>query len=205
MRQGPDFAHERALHTQGARFVAGVDEVGRGPLAGPVCVAAVILAPDAPLAGIDDSKKLNRTRREALAPLILENAVAVAIVFASAEEIDRYNIRGATLRAMARAVAGLAQAPDFALIDGRDIPAGLACPARALVGGDALSLSIAAASIVAKVARDRLMARLDPQFPGYGFSRHAGYPTAAHRDALARLGPTPLHRRSFKSTADAVS
>ncbi len=182
--------------------MAGVDEVGRGPLAGPVGVAAVILAPHArPPRGIDDSKKLDRAQREALFPLIVESAVSVSIAFASAEEIDLYNIRGATLRAMARAVAGLSVRPDFALIDGRDVPDALFCPARAIVDGDALSLSIAAASIVAKVARDRLMARLDLHFPGYGFSDHAGYATPAHRDALARLGPSPLHRRSFKSKA----
>jgi len=200
MSEGPGFAHERQLMAEGARFVAGVDEVGRGPLAGPVGVAAVIFrSGQRPPRGIDDSKKLDRNRREALFPLILESALSVSIAFASAEEIDLHNIRGATLRAMARAVAGLSQRPDYALIDGRDVPEALGCPARALVGGDALSLSIAAASIVAKVARDRLMARLDIHYPGYGFSLHAGYPTRAHRDALARLGPTPLHRRSFNS------
>jgi ribonuclease HII len=198
----PDFAFEREQRARGARWVAGVDEVGRGPLAGPVGVAAVILSPDAPPPpGIDDSKKLGRARREALFPLILESALSVSIAFASAEEIDRYNIRGATLRAMARAVAGLSLRPDFALIDGRDVPEPLPCPAHALIDGDALSLSIAAASIVAKVARDRLMARLDRPFPGYGFCDHAGYATRAHLQALARLGPTPLHRRSFKSSA----
>jgi ribonuclease HII len=197
----PDLAFERKLLARGARFVAGVDEVGRGPLAGPVGAAAVILSPDAPPPpGIDDSKKLDEARREALFPLILESALSVSIAFASAEEIDRYNIRGATLRAMTRAVAGLALKPDFVLVDGRDLPAPLPCPARAVVGGDGLSASIAAASIVAKVARDRLMARLDRHFPGYGFAAHAGYPTQAHRAALARLGPTPLHRRSFKSS-----
>jgi len=206
MSKGPGLVHERQLIAQGARFVAGVDEVGRGPLAGPVGVAAVIFRSGArPPRGIDDSKKLDRERREALFPLILESALSVSIAFASAEEIDLYNIRGATLRAMARAVAGLAVRPDYALIDGRDVPDALGCPALALVGGDSLSLSIAAASVVAKVARDRLMARLDPHFPGYGFSLHAGYATRAHRDALARLGPTPLHRRSFNSKACAAS
>jgi ribonuclease HII len=206
VNKGPGFVHERQLRAQGARFVAGVDEVGRGPLAGPVGVAAVIFRLDGrPPSGIDDSKTLDRARREALFPLILESALSVSIAFASAEEIDLYNIRGATLRAMVRAVAGLAVRPDYALIDGRDVPAGLSCPAAALVGGDALSLSIAAASIVAKVARDRLMARLDLHYPGYGFSRHAGYPTRAHREALSRLGPTPLHRTSFHSKACAVS
>jgi ribonuclease HII len=198
----PSFRHERERYAEGARFVAGVDEVGRGPLAGPVGVAAVIFARDAkPPKGIDDSKKLDRAKREALVPLILEQAVAVSVAFASAEEIDRYNIRGATLRAMARAVAGLSVRPCYALIDGRDVPDPLACPAKAIVDGDELSLSIAAASIVAKVARDRLMARLDSHYPDYGFAGHCGYGTPAHLAALARLGPTPLHRKSFKSKA----
>jgi ribonuclease HII len=200
--RGPSFAFERERHALGARFVAGVDEVGRGPLAGPVGVAAVIFPRGAsPLPGIDDSKKLDRARREALFPLILERALSVSVVFASAEEIDRYNIRGATLRAMARAVAGLSVRPDFALIDGRDVPDPLSCPACAIIDGDELSLSIAAASIVAKVARDRLMARLDAHYPEYGFSGHCGYGTPAHLKVLARLGPTPLHRKSFKSKA----
>lgn len=181
----------------GARFVCGVDEVGRGPLAGPVGVAAVILDPGNIPGGLDDSKALTAKRREALYETILESALAVSIVFAPASEVDAFNIRGATLRAMARAVAALNQQPDFALIDGRDIPPGLVCPAEALIGGDARSVSIAAASIVAKVARDRLMARLDALYPGYGFARHAGYATAAHRAALTTLGPCALHRRSF--------
>jgi ribonuclease HII len=162
-----------------------------------VGVAAVILDPDALPEGLDDSKALTAARREALSLVILAKARAVAIAFAAAEEIDAYNIRGATLRAMARAVGALAIRPDFALIDGRDVPEGLGCPAAAIIGGDARSLSIAAASIVAKVARDGLMARLDRHFPEFGFARHAGYPTRTHKMALARHGPTPLHRRSF--------
>ena len=161
----PDFALEREQWALGARRVAGVDEVGRGPLAGPVCVAAVIFAPETRLPpGIDDSKKLDRARREALAPLILEAALAVSVVFICAREIDRLNIRGATLAAMARALAGLSACPDFALIDGRDTP-DAACPTRPVIGGDALSLSIAAASIVAKVARDRMMGPRRRAFP----------------------------------------
>ena len=206
MKARPDFVFEREARALGARYVAGVDEVGRGPLAGPVCAAAVIFPAEAAVPkGIDDSKRLNRARREALFPLILESALSVSFAYSCAEEIDRYNIRGATLRAMARAVAGLAVRPDFALIDGRDVPVGLRCPARAIIGGDARSLSIAAASIVAKVARDRLMARADAHFPGFGFAAHAGYATAVHRDALSRLGPSPLHRRSFKSKPVATS
>ena len=194
----PDFAFERELIASGRALVAGVDEVGRGPLAGPVCVAAVILDPDDPPEGVDDSKALSPQRREALSELVFAKARCVSIAFASAEEIDALNIRAATLLAMARAVSGLCLKADFALIDGRDVPDGLGCPARAIVRGDARSASIAAASIVAKVARDALMRRLDAVCPGYGFARHAGYATRAHVEALARLGPTPFHRRSFK-------
>jgi ribonuclease HII len=198
---GPTYKNERALIAQGRLFVAGVDEVGRGPLAGPVGVGAVILDPKNLPKGLDDSKALTAARREELAQAIYAKAIAVALAFASVEEIDRYNIRGATLLAMGRAVAALSVKPHYALIDGCDTPPGLACPAHALVGGDGLSLSIAAASIVAKVARDALMARLDLVHPGYGFAQHAGYGTRAHMAALIRLGPCPLHRRSFKPKA----
>jgi ribonuclease HII len=194
----PHFKFERALIASGHRYVVGVDEVGRGPLAGPVGVAAVILDPHDLPPGLDDSKALSAARRETLSLAIYAKALAVTLVFASVEEIDAHNIRGATLLAMARAVAALSLRADYALIDGRDAPPGLRCPARAIIGGDGLSLSIAAASIVAKVARDALMIRLDAAHPGYGFARHAGYPTRAHVAALARLGPCPLHRRSFK-------
>ena len=194
----PDFFFERALIAQGLRRVAGVDEVGRGPLAGPVGVAAVILDPDDPPEGVDDSKALTAARREAASERIFAKAVSVAIAFASVAEIDALNIRGATLAAMARVVAALSVRADFVLVDGCDVPPGLVCPARAIVGGDARSLSIAAASIVAKVARDALMTRLDAECPGYGFADHAGYATRAHVEALARLGPSPFHRLSFK-------
>lgn len=194
----PHFAFERELIAAGRTRVAGVDEVGRGPLAGPVGVAAVILDLDDLPEGLDDSKALAAARREALCEIIYAKALAVSVVFASVEEIDAHNIRGATLLAMARAVNALSLRADFALVDGRDIPGGLRCPARAVVGGDALSMSIAAASIVAKVARDAMMTRLDSSHPGYGFAQHAGYATRRHTEALARLGPTPLHRRSFK-------
>jgi len=193
-----DFAFERQRFAQGDRFVAGVDEVGRGPLAGPVLVAAVILDPRSMPEGINDSKTLTAERRTALAEAIRETALGLAIATASATEIDYYNIRGATLRAMARALAALSPRPDFALIDGRDIPEGLICPAAALVGGDGRSQSIAAASIVAKTIRDALMAAADRRYPGYRFSDHAGYATRAHREAILRLGPSALHRRSFR-------
>jgi ribonuclease HII len=198
---GPTYKNERALIAQGRLFVAGVDEVGRGPLAGPVGVGAVILDPDDLPKGLNDSKVLTAARREELAQAIYAKAIAVALAFASVEEIDRLNIRGATLLAMRRAVAALSVRPDYALIDGRDTPPGLLCPAHPIIGGDGLSLSIAAASIVAKVARDALMTRLDAVHPGYGFARHAGYATREHAAALTRLGPCPLHRRSFKPVA----
>jgi ribonuclease HII len=194
----PHFDFEREAIARGARWVAGVDEVGRGPLAGPVGVAAVILDPDDLPDGLNDSKALSEARRDELRPIILAKAIAVSIVFASAEEVDRHNIRGAALRAMARAVGALSVRPDLALIDGRDIPAPLACPARAIIGGDALSMSIAAASIIAKTSRDALMRNLSRDFPGYGFADHVGYATATHRQALKLAGPCPYHRRSFR-------
>jgi ribonuclease HII len=197
----PSYDNERALIALGRRWVAGVDEVGRGPLAGPVGVGAVILDPDDLPDGLDDSKALPAARRVELAESIYAKAIAVALAFASVAEIDAFNIRGATLLAMRRAVAALSVQPDYALIDGRDIPPGLRCSARPIIGGDGLSLSIAAASIVAKVARDALMTRLDAVHPGYGFARHAGYPTREHAAALQSLGPCPLHRRSFKLKA----
>jgi ribonuclease HII len=190
------FELETELIAQGLWPVAGIDEVGRGPLAGPVCVAAVILDRDNLPPGIDDSKKLSASRREALYEEICARALAVSVALAPAAEIDALNIRGATLASMARAARALAIAPRFVLVDGRDLPS-LCCPGRAVIKGDATSLSIAAASIVAKVTRDRLMARLDRLHPGYGFAGHAGYPTAAHRAALMASGPCPEHRRSY--------
>ncbi|GIL02260.1 MAG: ribonuclease HII [Alphaproteobacteria bacterium] len=193
---GPDFSVETRLHRRGLRRVAGVDEAGRGPLAGPVVAAAVILDPIRIPDGLDDSKKLTRLRRQRCFEAIMASA-AVAWASMPAAAIDRINIRQATLAAMARAVAGLAEPADAVLIDGRDVPRELAGAGRAMVGGDAASLSIAAASIVAKVVRDRLMAQACQDFPGYGFSDHAGYATPAHIAALHRLGPCPLHRLSF--------
>ena len=182
----------------GHRLVAGVDEVGRGPLAGPVGVAAVILDPDDLPEGVDDSKVLPEAKRLPLCELIFAKALSVSVVFASVEEIDTHNIRGAALRAMARALAGLSRRPHFALIDGRDMPDGLICPARPIIGGDALSMSIAAASIVAKTMRDALMRNLSRDYPQYGFAEHVGYATVTHRRALALEGPCPYHRRSFR-------
>lgn len=178
------------------QLVAGVDEVGRGPLAGPVVAAAVILRPDVQLAGLADSKALSEARREALAPLIREQALAWALGRAEVEEIDALNILQASLLAMQRAVLALATLPGLVLVDGQHCPQ-LACPVRAVVGGDGSVACISAASILAKVARDAEMIELDRQFAGYGFARHKGYPTAAHREALQALGVSAVHRRSF--------
>jgi len=180
----------------GAR-VAGVDEAGRGPLAGPVAVAAVILDPSRPIAGLGDSKALSEARREALAPLIRERALAWHLEWVGIDEIDRLNILHATMAGMARAVRALAPAATMALVDGNRLPPGLPCPAEALVKGDAREPAIMAASILAKVARDQLMRELEEVHPGYGFALHKGYPTPEHLEALRRLGPCPQHRRSF--------
>jgi ribonuclease HII len=194
----PNYSVERKLLRDGIGPIAGVDEVGRGPLAGPVAVAAVILNPRNLPAGIDDSKALSAPQRERLYDIILDKAVSVSLAFASAAEIDALNIRGATLAAMARAVKGLALRPAFALVDGRDEPPGFGCSARAIIGGDALCLSIAAASIIAKVTRDRLMTRLHAHFPDYGFAHHVGYATKVHLAAIERCGLSPYHRLSFR-------
>ncbi len=177
--------------------VAGVDEAGRGPLAGPVAVAAVILNPLRPIHGLDDSKRLTERKREALYPLIIECAVAWRIEFVEAGEIDALNILQATLTGMRRAIAGLSPCAGHALIDGNRIPDGLACPATAIVGGDGLEPAIMAASILAKVARDARMRELHVMHPHYGFDRHKGYPSAMHLQALALHGPCQHHRRSF--------
>jgi ribonuclease HII len=197
-RLRPDLSHEA-----GAGRVAGIDEAGRGPLAGPVVAAAVVFLrpPPRALAGlIDDSKRLTPARREAAFAALREAAAAgvleCGIGAASAAEIGVRNILRATHLAMARALGRLPAAPDLALVDGNQPPP-LPCPVRCIVGGDGLSLSIAAASILAKVVRDRAMARLDARWPAYGFARHAGYPTAGHLEALARIGPCPHHRRGF--------
>lgn len=197
-----DFSRERALRARGIFFVAGIDEAGRGPLAGPVVAAAVILPEDFDARGLDDSKKLTARRRETLCERILGGAEAVWAEV-SAEEIDRLNILRATHLAMARAVAALPRAPGHALVDGlpvNDLPV----PHTAVVGGDGLSLSIAAASIVAKVARDRLMHDLDAIYPKYGFCRHKGYGVPEHLEALRKHGPCPAHRRSFAPVAQAA-
>ena len=177
-------------------IVAGVDEAGRGPLAGPVVVAAVVLNPDQPFDGLDDSKRLSEKRREALFPLIMERALAWTVVEIEVAEIDRINILQATLLGMKKAVEQLLPPPSLALIDGNRAPA-LKCAVRTIVGGDSLEPAISAASILAKVTRDRLMKKLHIVYPDYGFDRHKGYPTADHLARLTRYGPCPIHRRSF--------
>jgi ribonuclease HII len=192
----PDFTLERGI----AGPVAGVDEVGRGPLAGPVYAAAVILDPARLPAGLDDSKKMTEARREKAFDAIMASALAVGIGVASVEEIDRINILAATMLAMRRAVDRLSVAPVHVLVDGNKVPA-LPCPADAIVKGDSKVLSIAAASIIAKVTRDRVMSELDLAFPGYGWARNKGYGTADHMEALVRIGPSVHHRTSFAPIA----
>jgi ribonuclease HII len=193
---GPDFTFEEDLISRGEICIAGVDEVGRGPLAGPVTAAAVILDPANIPDGLNDSKMLSRKKREALEPLIFAKA-EVSIAHATVEEIDEINILRASHLAMERAIAGLGRV-DHALIDGNMIPRGLIIPATTIIKGDARSLSIAAASIVAKICRDRIMVGLAQQYPGYGWDTNAGYGSKSHISALHRLGVTPHHRRSFK-------
>ena len=192
----PDDRLERRARRRGAKLVAGIDEAGRGPLAGPVVVAAVTFSgrrfPD----GLNDSKKLTAAARETLYEAILDMG-EVAVAVAGPDRVDRMNILAASLWAMERAVAGLACRPDAALIDGRDVPVGLSGIGQAVIGGDRRSVSIAAASIVAKVVRDRMMRQLAGRYPAYGFERHMGYGTRYHLAALAAHGPCPHHRRSF--------
>lgn len=195
---GPDFSEELRLIEHGARVVAGIDEVGRGPLAGPVTAAAVILDPDNIPKGLNDSKVLPAEARERLCGELYATS-EVSVAHASVEEIDTLNILRASHLAMCRALDGLRRTPCIALVDGNMIPEGLRCPGEALIKGDGRSLSVAAASIVAKVVRDRIMVDLAQQHPGYGWERNAGYPTKAHREALLSLGVTPYHRRSFKT------
>ena len=187
---------EDALRADGLKLICGVDEAGRGPLAGPVCAAAVILPAGAVIDGINDSKKLSEKRREALFPMIQETAIAFGIAFADHEEIDRLNILNATYLAMNRAIENLRLLPELCLIDGNR-KEGILYPSQTVVGGDAECACIAAASVLAKVTRDRYMLEMDAEYPGYGFAKHKGYPTAAHYAAIRELGPSPIHRMSF--------
>ena len=189
------YAYERSLAGDAAVF-CGVDEAGRGPLAGPVCAAAVILPPELRIDGLNDSKKLTEKKREALYEIICSQAVSFGIAFASVEEIEALNIKGATYLAMDRAIAELYPTPALALVDGNDKNT-LAVPAVKVIKGDQRCASIAAASILAKVTRDRYMLLLDEQYPQYGFRQHKGYGTRAHYDALREYGPSPVHRPSY--------
>ena len=194
------FALEKAARSNGALRIAGLDEVGRGPLFGPVVAAAVILPESCRFRGLTDSKLLTENQRNELEPQIRLKAIAWAIAVVDAETIDRINIRQASLLAMRQAVEQLTLSPDFLLIDGRD-SIDWPCPQQSVIHGDAISLSIAAASVLAKVHRDRLLVELDSQFPGYGLASHKGYGSREHLAALARLGPTPLHRKTFHPVA----
>ena len=180
-----------------AGYIAGVDEVGRGPLAGPVVTAAVILDPNRPILGLADSKKLTEKRRAILAAIIKQHALAWAIGRAEPEEIDKLNILQATLLAMKRAVEGLGIQPSHALVDGNQAP-NLMCSVTTIIKGDQIEPAIGAASIIAKVSRDKEMILMEEAFPGYGFAKHKGYPTKMHQEALMKVGVTVIHRRSFK-------
>ena len=192
----PTFEYEEKHIAEGYRLVCGCDEAGRGPLCGPVVAAAVILRDGDVIEGLDDSKKLTEKKREALFEVIKERAVAYAIAEASPDEIDDINILNASMLAMRRAVEALSPAAEFALIDG-NCSRGFNIPTETVVGGDRKSFSIAAASVLAKVTRDRQCKELDEKYPGYGIAKHKGYPTKDHMDAVRRLGPSPIHRRSF--------
>ena len=193
----PNYEYETQAFQKGFKTVCGVDEAGRGPLAGPVCAAAVILPVGAQIEGLDDSKKISEKKREKLFGLITETAVAYSVAFASVEEIEEYNILNATFIAMNRAIDGLNVKPDFAIIDGNKIPTGIKISAEAVVKGDGKSMSVAAASILAKVSRDRLMYDYDEKYPEYGFAKHKGYGTKLHTEMILKYGPTEFHRMSF--------
>lgn len=187
---------ENEIYDSGVRLLCGVDEAGRGPLAGPVCAAAVMLPRGTEIEGLNDSKKLTEKRRERLYDLVIEKAISYGIAFASVEEIEEQNILNATFLAMNRALAMLAQVPELALIDGNR-NTGIGLPSRCVIGGDGCCADIAAASILAKVTRDRFMDSMAEQYPEYGFDRHRGYGTKAHYAAIREYGPCPIHRMSF--------
>ena len=193
----PDFSCENEARSKGYKLVCGFDEAGRGPLAGPVCAAAVILPDNCEIEGLNDSKKISEKKREALFDIIKEKAVAYSIAYGSLEEIEEYNILEATYLAMNRAIEGLNTKADFALIDGNRVPKGIKIPCETVVKGDSKSCSIAAASILAKVTRDRLMLEYDKKYPQYLFAQHKGYGTKAHYEAIKQHGVCEIHRLSF--------
>lgn len=197
----PDYSFELAARDAGYRHVCGIDEAGRGPLSGPVVAAACVLEPGTEIPGLNDSKKLTPKKRDLLYDLVIERATDFAVGFATPEEVDSINILNATMLAMRRAIAALKVSADYALVDGnsiRDYP----IPARAIIKGDSLSMSVAAASILAKVTRDRLCLEDDRQYPMYGFAKHKGYGTAEHIAALRTYGPCPIHRKTFLKFLD---
>ena len=193
----PDFEIEKQAKNNGYKYVCGVDEAGRGPLAGPVCAAAVIFSEDVEIEGLNDSKKLSEKKREALYDVIKEKALAYCIAFGTVEEIESINILEATFVAMNRAIEGLSVSADYALIDGNRVPKNIKIPCETVVKGDAKSCSIAAASILAKVTRDRLLLEYDEKYPEYNFKKHKGYGTKEHTDLILKYGPCEIHRLSF--------
>ena len=193
----PDFSYENIARQKGYKFICGVDEAGRGPLAGPVCAAAVILPPDCIIDGLNDSKKISEKKREMLFEQIIQKAVSYSVAYGTLEEIEKYNILEATYLAMNRAIDGLSQKADFVLIDGNRIPKNIKIPCETVVKGDSKSCSVAAASILAKVTRDRLMLEYDKKYPQYNFAKHKGYGTKAHYEAIKEYGVCEIHRLSF--------
>lgn len=193
----PDYEFEKAAALSGFSCICGVDEAGRGPLAGPVCAAAVILPEGAVIEGLDDSKKLTEKKRERLYDIIKQTAVAYSVAYGTLEEIETVNILEATYLAMNRAIEGLTVKPDFALIDGNRIPRGIKIPCETIVKGDSKSMSVAAASVLAKVTRDRLMLEYDKKYPEYNFKKHKGYGTREHTELIKQYGPCEIHRLSF--------
>ena len=193
----PDFELEKSAYNKGCKYVCGVDEAGRGPLAGPVCAAAVILPPDCEIAGLNDSKKLSEKTREMLFDVIKSEALAFSICYGTLEEIEEYNILNATFLAMNRSIESLDIKPDYCLIDGNRVPKDIKYPCETVVKGDAKSASIAAASILAKVSRDRIMLEYDQKYPQYGFKKHKGYGTKEHYEAIKKYGVCDIHRLSF--------
>lgn len=193
----PDYEFEKAAVNSGFSCICGVDEAGRGPLAGPVCAAAVILPAGAVIEGLDDSKKLTEKKRERLYDIIKQTAVAYSVAYGTLEEIETVNILEATYLAMNRAIEGLSVKPDFALIDGNRVPRGIKIPCETIVKGDSKSMSVAAASVLAKVTRDRLMLEYDKKYPEYNFKKHKGYGTKEHTELIKQYGPCEIHRLSF--------
>ena len=193
----PDYEFEKAAVNSGFSCICGVDEAGRGPLAGPVCAAAVILPAGAVIEGLDDSKKLTEKKRERLYDIIKQTAVAYSVAYGTLEEIETVNILEATYLAMNRAIEGLNVKPDFALIDGNRVPRGIKIPCETIVKGDSKSMSVAAASVLAKVTRDRLMLEYDKKYPEYNFKKHKGYGTKDHTELIKQYGPCEIHRLSF--------